>query len=798
MALLSRALHPFASSTIALSLLLLLPAAASNSPSGDWPGFRGPDQNGGVLAPGLFEGETIGLAPAWSQRLGSGYAGISVADGRVFTMAAIGDHDMLVAVDAERGVELWRYQAGPRTFGHDGSEDGPSPTPVVGDGLLHSVSATGRLFTLDVDSGKELWSVDLIGQFEAQLPSYDYVASPAVMGDVLVALAPKAPAGALVAFDRRTGKHLWSAAPGDGEYGSPIAATVLGQPQFIIWHEKSVQAVDPDGATLWSSDFGPNSDASPVIVEDDRVLLKGPRSSALYQLSRAEDGSMAAAQLWESRDLKGSMSAPVYFDGHIYGFDTRFLSCIDAATGKRVWKSRPPGGSGLILVEDRLVVFAADGQIAIVKASPEGYQEETRYKATERESLTWPAFAAGKVFVRDATHLAAVRITDQPTPVSNTDTGPPVLYEGTEFTAFVERATASAHPEQHIDAFFRQPRSYPIVESNFIHFVYRGQATDVAVSSTIWDSSKEFPLEQLGETGFFYRTMKLDPMTRLEYAFRVNLESLVPDPLNPRQVERFPGSAISEVVPPGWQDPPWIEPYDGTPKGTTETLVLTSEHTSDTREIELWRPVEGAPQGLLLVLDGAFQRSVGRLETILDHLVGESVAPIAVAFVPERASEYWVEADGKESDELAAMLARELVPLIEQTLGRELSRDQVAVVGIDMWASAALHTGLLESERIGQTWLLDYAGTLTLERELVELLEAPPSLPRSRFLMSWNRHGTMLTDRVVGHEEARALAERLDAAGYEVDREERLDSAGWGAYRSMMATLLETTFPLAP
>lgn len=74
--------------------------------SGDWPGFRGPGHDGAVRDASLFGGATPALSLGWSVKIGPGYSAIAVADGRVITMFAEGQSDLLAAFDAAGGAEL--------------------------------------------------------------------------------------------------------------------------------------------------------------------------------------------------------------------------------------------------------------------------------------------------------------------------------------------------------------------------------------------------------------------------------------------------------------------------------------------------------------------------------------------------------------------------------------------------------------------------------------------------------------------------------------------------------------------
>ena len=95
----------------AISLLLLLTAAAY---AADWPQWRGPQRDGISSETDLLQSWSAdGPTVQWRTPLGNGFSGISIANGRVFTMFAQGDDEFAICLDAETGAERWRHRTGP-------------------------------------------------------------------------------------------------------------------------------------------------------------------------------------------------------------------------------------------------------------------------------------------------------------------------------------------------------------------------------------------------------------------------------------------------------------------------------------------------------------------------------------------------------------------------------------------------------------------------------------------------------------------------------------------------------------
>ena len=217
----------------AISLLLLLTAAAQ---AADWPQWLGPQRNGISSETDLLQSwPADGPAVQWRTPLGNGFSGISIAEGRVFTMFAQSDDEFTICLDAETGVEIWRHRTGPYYKETQGG-DGPRSTPTVDGEIVYVLGATGKLFALAAASGTPIWEKDLVAEFSSQVPRWGFSTSPLVEGDLLLveagghdgnfvvdmAIDRTTPVTA-VALDKATGATVWTALNEKMSYSSPIA-----------------------------------------------------------------------------------------------------------------------------------------------------------------------------------------------------------------------------------------------------------------------------------------------------------------------------------------------------------------------------------------------------------------------------------------------------------------------------------------------------------------------------------------------------------------------------------------------
>jgi len=403
---------PFFLATI--TLLTLSPAGlAQHRPAAGWPGLWGPGRDGVAT---VTSAAPRGVKQMWRRPVAGGYSEVVIADDRVYTMEMRDGADYVVAMDARTGSEHWRSSIGPTYRGHEGSHDGPISTPAVQGSDVFALGPNGHLVGLDAKTGKELWRHDLVKEFNAVAPAYGFASSPLIEGQLVYVPTGGEKSPGLLALDRRTGRLVWSAAPGQNpSYASPIVGTLAGTRQVISAAGDRIFAVTPDtGQLLWRVK-GPGSGEGvanpPIILPDDRVLLTFWTEAVLLKVARDGD-AFTATELWRSPRLRSAYSPTIFRDGFLYGFSGPFLLCMEAATGDIRWRQRLYEGTLVGMGPHLLVLSRASGNLHVVNATPAGFSEvfQAPVLTPGATSITGPSAAGNRVFLRNVEEIAAFTI----------------------------------------------------------------------------------------------------------------------------------------------------------------------------------------------------------------------------------------------------------------------------------------------------------------------------------------------------------------------------------------------------
>jgi outer membrane protein assembly factor BamB len=389
--------------------------ASQQTGSTYWADFRGPGRLGHYDQASIRTAwPSEGLKPLWKQPSGGGYASFSIAHGVAFTIEQRRDKEVVAAYDLRTGRERWTAAWSAR-FSEPMGGDGPRATPVWNDGTVYALGATGELRCLDAGSGQTLWRKNILEDNDATNLQWGMAASPLIVGDAVI-VQPGGPGGrSVVAYDRRTGNRLWSALDDKAAYTSAVLVTIDGQPQLLtITATRAVGLSLVDGSLLWEFPWATYSGISatePMLVGANRVFLSSgyDKGAALLQLTRQGAG-YEATEVWSSKRLKARFNGPVLHDGYIYGLDEGILTCIDVATGEQKWKGGRYGYGQLLLASGHLVILTEDGDLVLVRATPEKLDEQAHFTALSGKTWNYHAISDGVLLVRNEKEMAAFEI----------------------------------------------------------------------------------------------------------------------------------------------------------------------------------------------------------------------------------------------------------------------------------------------------------------------------------------------------------------------------------------------------
>jgi outer membrane protein assembly factor BamB len=386
---------------------------------GDWPGFRGPDRDGrrtGVRIATDWKAHPPRLL--WRHRVGPGWSSFAVVGGRLFTQEQRGADEAVVCYDAETGAVLWAHEDHAR-FHEEQSGPGPRATPTFHEGRLYTLGAAGRLNCLDAATGRALWSRDVAADAGAKVPQWGFASSPLVAQGVVSVFADGPAGKGVLGYHATTGELVWSADSGQGSYSSPHRARLGGVEQLLIGTGEGLTAFHPAGGeALWRFVCprvpGPTCVLQPTPLGGSDVLLSSGGSGTRRVRVSREGGGWVAREVWTTRAIKPFFNDLVVHQGHLYGFDVNFFTCVSLEDGQGKWRARGYGSGQVLLLADQglLLVLTEKGAVALVEATSAGHRELGRFQAIEGKTWNHPVVSHGKLFVRNSEEAACYRLAE--------------------------------------------------------------------------------------------------------------------------------------------------------------------------------------------------------------------------------------------------------------------------------------------------------------------------------------------------------------------------------------------------
>jgi outer membrane protein assembly factor BamB len=410
----------------------LSPLAVHAAFAGDWPQWRGPDRTGhvpaGVPVPTSLPAE---LKVVWKTKIGEGHSAPVISKNQLVYVDQEGDREIVHLLDAKTGARRWSVpfaEAYRDEFG-----PGARATPVIDGSRVYVQSCKGEFQCLNLEDGTLIWrtnfETDYGAHFFGSLPADAAArrrghAASALIDEGRIIVQPGGTNGAsVVCFDKESGSILWKSQSDEAGYSSPVLATLAGVKQAVVFTGERLIGLDPvNGQLLWGVPYRTAAKrhvVTPAII-DDKVIVSSHTIGMVCNTISSKAGRLEPVQTWANKPLKINIASFVAVDGFLYGLGaTRNFVCVDSKNGTIVW-SQPGFGdepgrayASTLVLGNNLLVLTDFGELVMIAADPAGYREIGRAQACGK---TWslPAYADGKLYVRDTRELICYDLLDGP------------------------------------------------------------------------------------------------------------------------------------------------------------------------------------------------------------------------------------------------------------------------------------------------------------------------------------------------------------------------------------------------
>ena len=415
-----------------LFICLMLIAVPMHAIAGDWPTWRGPNQDGTSAETGLIstwsaEGENL----LWETEF-TGRSTPIVLNGSVYVMGRIGkditEQERVACFDAETGEQRWNYQF--NVFHTTITFNRVGWTSLAGDpetGNIYAHGVQGLFFCFDKD-GNILWSRSLTEEY-GRISGYGgRVHTPIIAGDLVVISYLNSGWGdqamtrhRYFAFDKHSGELIWISTPGgrplDTTYSTPVVANINGQ-QLIIGGnaDGGIYAMKQNtGEMVWGFKLSQRGINTSVIVSGTKVYashseenIDSTEMGRVVCIDATGTGDVTKThELWRYDAVNVGYASPTIHDGHLYVVDNSAnVHAVHADTGELLWMHNigKVGKGSPVWADGKLYVTEVNGGFVILQPGEDkcetlstqeiGRADEDHYV----EIYGSPAIADGRIY----------------------------------------------------------------------------------------------------------------------------------------------------------------------------------------------------------------------------------------------------------------------------------------------------------------------------------------------------------------------------------------------------------------
>jgi outer membrane protein assembly factor BamB len=292
------------------------------------------------------------------------------------------------------------------------------------------------VYCFDKNTHRPVWNKNVWKDFGGRgAPGWAVSQNPLVWEDLLI-LASQTKRAGLVAYEKLTGKVVWTSAvfPGRTGYVSPTMVSIEDRPHLVMisagqddYKPKpgtpgAVMGFDPrTGKRLWTYQGWqckiPVANVTPI--GDGRLFVAGgyKAGSAMIRVE-GNEGRFRVTELYKTDEFGTHVHPPVFHENHLYvqysNNERRDgLVCMDL-DGHVKWKTgRKPrfDKGGAVLADGLLLSSDGSRKLYLVDLSPDGFKPLADAELLETR-MSWAplALSDGKLLIRDQEQMKCVAV----------------------------------------------------------------------------------------------------------------------------------------------------------------------------------------------------------------------------------------------------------------------------------------------------------------------------------------------------------------------------------------------------
>jgi outer membrane protein assembly factor BamB len=414
-----------------LLALALIIAVSSLAHANNWPGWRGPENNGISKETGLPASFSATKNLAWKLTLpGKGSSTPVIWGDRIFLTGIEGKEVALWCASTD-GKMLWQKKVAPavRTAIRNDEGNDASSTPSTDGKHVYAYFGTGDFACFDFD-GKEVWKLNLqkrYGNFSIQ---HGMHITPLLHEDRLYLALLTNGGHWVIALDKATGNEVWkverptdAVAESREAYTSPVLwqngkelnLVVLGC-DYATGHSLK------DGKELWKlgglNPGGANKRNHRIITSPlatpEELIVPTCRGLTVVALKQGASGAIKAGspmEQWRIESGSPDVPCPLVHDGLLYlQRENGTMICLDVKTGKSLYEqqlTKERYRASPLYADGKIYTIGRDsGTVSVLKAGPK-FELLASNKFAD-EFTASPAVSGGRLYLRGFQSLYAI------------------------------------------------------------------------------------------------------------------------------------------------------------------------------------------------------------------------------------------------------------------------------------------------------------------------------------------------------------------------------------------------------